>query len=194
MRQRSSSLFSRVLALALAVGASAILYAVLIEPLWISHQNSRQSRLQSAEHLAKYQRLGGAVEALKAELAAVQTAQASQAGYFPGESSSLAAAELQNHVKNIVRSAGEELKSTQVMPVQKEAGSGRVTIQVQLPIRIGGLQQVLHSLESGMPFIFIDNVDIRRRQAGLRGRQDKNADVYLDVRFDLTGYMRPPES
>ena len=194
MRRRPSTPFSRALALALAVGTGAVLYAALFEPLWISHRNFQQSRLQSAALLAKYQRLGGAVEALEAELAAVQTAQAAQAGFFPGESSSLAAAELQNHVKNIVRLAGEELKSTQVLPVQKEADAERVTIQVQLPLRIQSLQQVLHSLESGAPFVFIDNIDVRRRQVRLRGLQNKNEDVNLDVRFDLTGYMRPPAS
>ena len=80
------------------------------------------------------------------------------------------------------------------MPVQKEADAERVTIQVQLPLRIQSLQQVLHSLESGAPFVFIDNIDVRRRQVRLRGLQNKNEDVYLDVRFDITGYMRPPAS
>ncbi len=168
-----------------------MLYAVLIEPLWSSHQKFQQSRIQSTALLAKFQRIAHTVEALEVELAALQIAQASQAGYFPGDSSSIAAAELQNHVKNIVRSAGEELRSTQVLPVQEEADVTRVAIRVQLPIRMPGLQEVLHTLESGIPFIFIDNVDVRRRKK--RRRQlDTNEDVYLDVRFDIAGYMRSP--
>ena len=153
----------------------------------------RQSRIQSTELLVKYQRIGSTVEALEVELAGLQIAQASQAGYLPGDSSALAAAELQNHVKNIVRSPGEELRSTQVLPVHEEAGVTRVAIRVQLPIRMQGLQEVLHTLESGVPFIFIDNVDVRRRKTSRR-RLDTIEDVYLDVRFDITGYMRSPET
>jgi general secretion pathway protein M len=187
---------SKALALVLLAASSALLYAVLIEPLWTGYEEARQSRLQSAEHLAKYQRRGGAVEALKAELAAVQAAQASRAGYFPGENSSLAAAELQNLVKNTVRSAGGDLRSTQVLPVREEGGVTRVAIQVQLPIPIASLQALLHALESGRPFVFIDNVDVRRRQAGLRGRNydEQIENVYVDVRFDIAGYMRSPGS
>lgn len=191
MRPGSSTLFSRALAVALLIGMGAVLYAVIIEPLWSSHQNFRQSRISSTEKLAKYQQIARAVNALEAELAALQIAQASQAGYFPGESSALAAAALQNHVKNIVRSVGEDLRSTQVLPIRNEAGVTRVAIRVQLPIRMPGLQEVLHTLESGVPFIFIDNVDVRRRKTNRR-RQDALDDDYLDVRFDVTGYMRSP--
>ena len=184
-------MFSRALALAILAGTLAILYAVLVEPLWSSHQNFQQSRIQSTALLAKYQRIGNAVEALEAELAELRIAQASQAGYFSGDSSALAAAELQNLVKNIVRSAGEELRSTQVLPVRGEAGVTRIAIRVQLPIRMPGLQEVLHALESGIPFIFIDNVDVRRRKTNRRRLDTDEAD-YLDVRFDITGYMRSP--
>ena len=193
MRPGSSTLFSRALAVALLIGMGAVLYAVIIEPLWSSHQNFRQSRISSTEKLAKYQQIARAVNALEAELAALQIAQTSQAGYLPGDSSALAAAELQTLVKNIVRAAGEDLRSTQILPVKEEAGVTRVAIRVQLPVRIQSLQEVLHTLESGVPFIFIDNVDVRRRKTSRR-LKNTNQEVYLDVRFDITGYMRSPET
>ena len=193
MRPGASTLFSRGLAVALLIGMGGVLYAGIIEPLWSRHQNFRQSRVSSTELLAKYQQISRAVNALEEELAALQSAQTSQAGFLPGDSSALAAAELQTHVKNIVRSAGEDLRSTQILPVNEEAGVTRVAIRVQLPVRMQSLQVVLHTLESGIPFIFIDNVDVRRRKTSRR-RQDTNEEVYLDVRFDVTGYMRSPET
>lgn len=189
MRPGASTLFSRALAVALLIGMGAALYAVIIEPLWSSHRNFRQSRVSSTELLAKYQQISRAVNALEEELAALQFAQTSQAGYLPGNISSLAAAELQTHVKNIVRSAGEELRSTQILPVNEEAGVTRVAIRVQLLVHIQSLQEVLHTLESGIPFIFIDNLNVRRRKASRR-LLDTNEDVYLDVRFDIIGYIR----
>lgn len=193
MRPGASTLFSRALAVALLIGMGAVLHAVIIEPLWSSHRNFQASRASSTELLAKYQQIARAVDALEAELAALQIAQTSQAGYLPGDSSALAAAELQTLVKNIVRSAGEELRSTQILPVKEEAGVTRVAIRVQLPVRIQSLQEVLHTLESGVPFIFIDNVDVRRRKTSRR-LLNTNEEIYLDVRFDITGYMRSPET
>lgn len=189
MRPGASTLFSRALAVALLIGMGAALHAVIIEPLWSSHRNFRQSRVSSTELLAKYQQISRAVNALEEELAALQFAQTSQAGYLPGNISSLAAAELQTHVKNIVRSAGEELRSTQILPVNEEAGVTRVAIRVQLLVHIQSLQEVLHTLESGIPFIFIDNLNVRRRKASRR-LLDTNEDVYLNVRFDIIGYIR----
>ena len=193
MRPGASTLFSRSLAVALLIGMGGALYAGIIEPLWDSHRNFRQTRVSSAELLAKYQKIARAVDALEGELAALRISQASQAGYLPGDSSALAAAELQTLVKNIVRSVGEDLRSTQILPVNEEAGVTRVAIRVQLPVRMQGLQKVLHTLESGVPFIFIDNVDVRRRKTSRR-LLNTNEEVYLDVRFDITGYMRSPET
>lgn len=186
-------LFSRLLALGLLVGVCAGIYVTVIEPLWSDYRSSRQSRLQWTENLARYQRLGGAVEALKVKLDAELSAQASQGGYLSGDSSALAAAMLQNHVKTIVGSTGEKIRSTQVLPTQEEAGFMRIAIRVQVPIRIGGLRMVLHALEGGMPLVFIDNLDIRRRKVSPRTIEE-NEDVYMDVRFDVIGYMRVKES
>lgn len=186
-------LFARLLALVLLVGVCAGAYVAVVEPLWSDYRSSQQSRLQSAELLARYQRLGGSVEALEAKLAALLSAQAAQGGYLTGESSALAAASLQNLVKNIVGSTGEKIRSTQVLPVQRESGLMRIAIRVQVPIRIGGLRRVLHALEGGMPLVFIDNLDIRRRKVGRR-RIEENEDVYMDVRFEVIGYLRVKES
>ena len=55
--------------------------------------------------------------------------------------------------------------------------------------RVAGVKE----LEGGMPLVFIDNLDIRRRKTSRR-RIDENQDVYMDVRFDVTGYMRAETS
>ena len=187
------SLFGRVLALVLLIGVCAGAYVTVVAPLWSDYWSSRQSRLQSAEILARYQRLGGSLEALETRLAALLDAQASQGGYLSGESNALAAATLQNHVNGVVGSTGEKIRSIQVLPVQEKTGFMRIAIRVQVPIRIGGLRRVLHALEGGLPLVFIDNLDIRRRKVGQRWFKE-NEDVYMDVRFDVIGYMRVKES
>jgi hypothetical protein len=51
------------------------------------------------------------------------------------------------------------------------------------------LQRILYDLEAGSPFLFLDNVDIRTRQApAVRGHTEDES--LLEVRFDLYGYMR----
>ena len=64
-------------------------------------------------------------------------------------------------------------------------------IRVQLSGTTSALHKVLYRLESGKPFLFLDNLDIGNRRARRRRKnqtQDQNPE--LRVRFDLYGYLR----
>jgi hypothetical protein len=52
---------------------------------------------------------------------------------------------------------------------------------------IGTLQRVMHQIESR--FLFVDNLEIRAVSAP-HGEANANADISLDVRFDVYGYMQ----
>lgn len=189
MRPALPTALGRVVALALLAAVGAAAYGFVAGPLAARYQHDRQSSAQSSELLVKYRRIGAAADGLRAELAELRRRQAAQGGYLEGASSALAAAGLQNHVKAIVRSTGGELRSTQILPIQDEGEFVRIAIRVQMPVRIEPLQQILYNLERGKPFVFIDNIDIRRRKTRRR-KIEPETDIELDVRFDAYGYLR----
>lgn len=188
MRLELSTVFKRLIALALLGAVCVTAYAFVAQPLWVRYEQYRQSSAQLEALLVRYRHVGGSAQALQAELDELRSHPVSQSGYLSGASGALAAAELQNHVKAIVKSAGGELKSTQILPIGDEGDFVRIAIRIQMPVRMDPLHKILHALESGQPFVFIDNVDIRRRKT--RRRRRPEGDVGLDVRLDVYGYMR----
>lgn len=67
----------------------------------------------------------------------------------------------------------------------------RVTVQARLKCDLEPLSAVLYDLEQGKPYLFVDQVMIYRQQ-NYRRPGVKTQDVPLDVRFNLSGYLRQP--
>jgi general secretion pathway protein M len=114
------------------------------------------------------------------------------AGYLEGPSDALAAAQLQDRVRGVVEAAGGELRSTQIMPaepVDASPGTRRATLRVQLMVAIDGLAEILYDLESGQPYVLIDELAVRsqriRRLSGGPG-----GPPLLGVSLQLSGFVR----
>src|SRR3546814_13644521 len=69
----------------------------------------------------------------------------------------------------------------------------RVAVQVRLRCGNPELATVLHSLESGSPRLFIDNLNVLTL-GNFRSRRgmETQGGGGLDARFDLYGYLQPP--
>lgn len=184
-----SPLLSRVLALALLVAVLAGVYGAA-EPLLAEYQAYGTSIDQSRELLQRYQRIGNTRSPLQKQAEELRRRLRARGGYLPGASDSLAAAELQNRVKKIVRAAGGTIKSTQTLTPKDTRGLRQIDIRVQLSADIVALQKSVHALEADDTYLFLDNVDIRRQRS--RRRRKSAATVPpLVIRFDVHGYRRP---
>jgi general secretion pathway protein M len=172
-----------ILALLLLLGASAV--------AWVADEydaaQGRAQQLQAA--IERRQQAEAKVEELQAELAALKQHQTSAVGFLQSPNESLAAAELQSRIKSSVEAAHGELRSTQILPGREEGGFRRVAIRGQIVVDMVALQRMFYELEASAPFLFLDNVEIRAR-ANARGRSQQGENPQLDVRFDLSGYLR----
>ncbi len=64
-----------------------------------------------------------------------------------------------------------------------------------MTVTLEPLQNVLYTLESAKPYLFVDNLDVRRRVQRRRRKQTQpEAESRLTVRFDLYGYIRNGQS
>jgi general secretion pathway protein M len=93
----------------------------------------------------------------------------------------------------VVSEAGGELSSTQVIPERNEENAVRVGVKIRMTGSSGVLRQVLQSFESGKPYLFIENLNIRPIRMP-RNPRDKNPVIEdrLSVDFDVAGYMQAP--
>lgn len=180
----------RLAALALLVGVLGVGYAYLVAPVLAAYRTLDADILRGAELLVRYESLAGARDAHQARLDALSSRQRGTGVYLGGASDALAAAELQERVRKAVVSEGAELRSIQNLAPESDGEFRRVTVRVQFSANLAAFHRILYRLETGKPFVFVDNLDLRNRLAA-RASKVENPDPLLAIRFDLSGYLNP---
>jgi general secretion pathway protein M len=186
------SLLSRTLAVVLLGIALLGAYRLVIAPLVTAYRDGQSRIEQAKELLQRYEALAEQRSLLADRLAEEQERAASAAGYLTGPSDALAAAELQDRVKSVVEGAGGELRSTQILPAEEleaDLGFRRTTLRVHFVVTIDGLEETLYELETGQPYLIVDEVTVRQERARRR-RNEPQAQPMLDVSLELFGYVR----
>lgn len=112
--------------------------------------------------------------------------------YIRAETEPLAAAEVQERLKRAVGLHGGELRSVQSLPSQVEENLTRIGLRVVMTGRLGPMIHVLHELETGEPYLFAGNLQIKTARQRRRRRNQEQRTGNLSIRFDIYGYM-PPE-
>ncbi len=177
----------RILAVSLLVVAALAIYDLLVGPLVDGYTNNRRvvDQLMSAE--ARYEAIGREGPAIAKQLDAVRAQSKAAAGYLHGANETLVAAELQDRLKTAVSRTGGQLKSTQVVTSAETAKSHRIVVRGTMAVTLASLQRVLYEIESGTPYLFVENLDIHPLTSPRAG--DPAAAALLDVRLDVYGYM-----
>lgn len=186
------SILSRTLALALLGVALLGAQRLIIAPVLSAYRDGEARIEQAKELLQRYEALGQQRSLLTDRLAEQQERAASAAGYLQGPSDALAAAQLQDRVKSVVESAGGQLRSTQILPAEQleaELGVRRTRLRVHFVVTIEGLEETLYELETGQPYLIIDDVTVRQERVRRR-RSEAPGQPMLDVSLELFGYVR----
>jgi general secretion pathway protein M len=186
------SVLSRTLALALLGIALLGAYRFILAPLLTAYRDGEVRIEQAKDLLQRYEALAQQRSLLTDRLAEQQERAASAAGYLQGPSDALAAAQLQDRVKSVVEGAGGELRSTQILPAEQldaDLGFRRTTVRIHFVGTIEGLEETLFELETGQPYLIIDEVTVRQERVRRR-RSEPEAQPMLDVSLELFGYVR----
>ena len=127
------------------------------------------------------------------QLAQVHEFEVANPGFLPEGNRELASAGLVQRLEQVVGSTSADNKTCQItartpaeMPSKEPFA--RVAVQVRLRCGTDELAAVLHSLESGSPQLFIDNLDLLSRRSYLMNNIESAG--ILDVSFDLYGYLK----
>lgn len=182
---------SRALALGLLVLVLAGLYLLLVQPLVAAYRDNDERIGELALRQAHSQRLALEQPALEAEHARLLRSRPAGGYYLTSQSEALATAELQAYVKRLIESAGGGLVSIQPIAQSSADARRRVKAQVRMQGNIAAVRAVLHGLESGSPWLLVDEVDLMQGRA-MGGRRVPGAETAgpLEVSFNLTGFMR----
>jgi general secretion pathway protein M len=107
----------------------------------------------------------------------------------------LASADLQKFIKSTITSAGGQLTSTQVLPSTNVKGLKRISVKVRMSGDVEALRSVLYEIESAVPVMIVDQIDIRPVR-GKRNRRTRKIEPSskLNINFQATGFMRAEAS
>lgn len=184
----------RWLALLLLIAAVSVGYLLLVHPWWtrplqavdaeIAVLQARQLRIDAQLHQAPQiaQRLQQAQQVL-----------ASRPGFLPQSSPELASSALVQQLQEAVLAASPDNRSCAIsnrapLPVGSPQRFTRVAVLVRLRCGTPELAMLLHTLESGSPRLFVDNLSmVAQPFASAQGETGTG----LDVSFELSGYLRP---
>ena len=155
--------------------------------------NERVDTLQQSE--ARFATLIALKPTIESALQGVRDGEQQNDYFLKQENVSLASSELTSMLKQTISLHADhsdqcQVSSNQNMRVRVEERFQRVTIKVRMRCEIGDLSKVFYNLEGETPYVFIDNVSIYRQVSRRRRGSETVQQRILDVRFDLSGYIR----
>ncbi|MBK5971213.1 MULTISPECIES: type II secretion system protein GspM [Thiorhodovibrio] len=186
-----------LLAWGVPAGITLVVFASLIWPWWLQVQDLNSRIDRSREQITNYQRILATLPSLRAELEQVRNRDDTRAFYFDAETPALAGAQLQSQVQDIIRAAGADPISTQILPVDASERPQRIRVRIQFKGSTQAVLDVLYRIEAARPFLFVDQMSLRssasnvplRPQVQRRpGQVDPRERDELTLRLDIFGF------
>lgn len=182
----------RWLALGLLAVVLALIYALLVHPLWVAQMREvdSQVRLLQERHLRIRTQLLQAPQ-VAVGLQEAEKTLARRSGFLPEPSVELANAVLARRMEEAVQAASPDGRACAIgsrSPLAHEDADERfvrVSVRTQLRCGVPELVAVLHSLESGEPRLFVDNVNLLAERGANGGERSGG----VEASFDLSGYL-----
>jgi len=182
----------QLLALAILALVVVMIFTLTVAPLWAINRHYINTIDGLNNRLEILQRTASAGSDLRSQHEQLKRSLTSNRHYLKSTSEALAAANLQGIVNRIAGSAGMEVLSTQNLPASGEAGFTRVAVKIRMRGGLENTVKAFHALETGQPYLFLDNISIRGHAKRINIAKVKSKVSYgqmLNVDFDLIGYM-----
>ncbi len=186
----------RWLALGLLGVVLLVAYFVLLHGWWTVPMLDLQTRIEDLQvRDARARATLAQAPEIRKRLAVVREEAARIPGFMRESSTELATASLIQRLETAVQEASPKNRScaiqtrSPITEARKERFS-RAVVQVRLRCGTPELAMVLHSLESGSPRLFVDNLNVTAQRFYFTPDQAPSSGG-LDVSFDLYGYVAP---
>ena len=186
----------RWLALAILAGALALAYLLLVHAWWTVPMLAVDERIDSLRErdLRARMELQQAPD-VRRQLEAARAAAGSGPGFMPEANVQLATSALVQRLEQAVAEASPGNRScaitnrTPITDGRADERFPRAAVQVRLTCGNPELAAVLHSLESGSPRLFVDNLNVLAQRYQFSSNQGNGGGV--EANFDLYGYLQP---
>ena len=183
---------SRLGAILLLLGVILLAKEGVIDPILDSVNQSREEIADAATRLSRIKAIAATKLELEAQAAKMMSDIGQSDAFMRADTEALAGAALQERLRTLTSAQGISLGAIQWAAGKTDSGLGRISVRVQITATLGPLYALLGSVESTMPLLFIDDIDIQSTAGGDPGQPVQ--DGPLSVTFDCYGYWLGPES
>lgn len=189
--QKLNSTQQKWLALGLLVGVILVVSLIIFLPWYQAINEKLEAIDDQVFKIQRYQRVIASkdevlekVEQRRQEIYALDY-------FYAKDSYSLAEAELQNQIKTIAESVGGDISSTQILPLKEQEEIVRIAVKIRLQGSMEMFRNLLYEIETGTPFLFIDDLSIIP-QRGRRNRRTRQIEETgnITVTIEVSSYMR----
>lgn len=189
---------SRALAGTILLLLVAALLILLIYPVWSMNKRYEGQIEDTQFQTQRYRRIAVQDDRYQLEFNKLKLNQKSDLRYMQSKTDSLANAELQRKIKQVVSAGRGEIISTQTVQVSQDEMLRGVAIRVRMKSTLENLTKILHQLETQKPYLFIDNITLRSRNLARRRLPNKQqlteAIRVLELDFLVVGYLKSGDS
>ncbi len=185
---------SRRSAILLLLIAVILVYLLGFHWFILRHMDYREEIADLALQLGRFQRVAAQREQVETQLQALQ-GRRSESNLFLEESDfNEAAAAMSERLNQMVSTQAEgscQIVSRQPVRARVVERFEKVTVNVRMRCQAEDLMRVLYTLETGVPMIIAEELTIIKPRVRRRvNNQAVSADEALDVRFNMSGYLR----
>jgi len=182
----------RLGAILLLLGVILLAKEGVIDPILDSVNQSREEIADAATRLSRIKAIAATKPELEAQAAKMMSDIGQSDAFMRADTEALAGAALQERLRTLTSAQGISLGAIQWAAGKTDSGLGRISVRVQITATLGPLYALLGSVESTMPLLFIDDIDIQATAGGDPGQPVQ--DGPLSVTFDCYGYWLGPEN
>lgn len=145
--------------------------------------------------LGRFQRVAAQRSFFEEQLQDLQNRKSDENLFLSGTDFNQAAAEMSERLSQMVATQAEDscqIVSRQPVRPRVQERFEKVTVNARMRCNVDDFQKILHSLESGVPLVIVDEMTVIKPR--VRARNNRNADDSargaLDIRFNMSGYLR----
>jgi general secretion pathway protein M len=144
--------------------------------------------------LNRFQTVASQRESLQAQLGRIRSSQNDAGLFLEYPSFDEAAAAMSSDIGDLVRTAADDscqIVSRQPVRARVEERFQKVTVNVRMRCDSEDFLKVLFGMETGMPLMLVDDLNIIRPRTRRTSRaQTTDTQGALDIRFNVSGYLK----
>ena len=185
---------SKATALMLLVIALLVVYLLFFHWFVLRHIDYAEEISDLREQLGRFQSVASQRESLQTRLGQIRNSQTDEGLFLDYPTFDEAAAALSGNIGDMVRTQADEscqIVSRQPVRPRVQERFEKVTVNVRMRCNAEDFLPVLYGMETGIPLMLVDDLNIIRPRTTrrVRGQQTRDKGT-LDIRFNVSGYLK----